>query len=121
MKDPKSAKFICLVYFDGKKLHAMPEAEKKAFDESSLAYDQALEKSGHYVLAEALHSPNAARTVTVRGTDIAVRNGPATEASEPLGGFILIRARDIEEAEKIAAGIPLAKLGSVEVRPIYEF
>jgi hypothetical protein len=121
MTDQKSAKFICLVYFDGKKLHAMSEAEKRDFDASSLAYDQALQKRGHYIIAEALHSPKAARTVVVRGKKVSVRDGLVTEAKEPLGGFILIRARDMEEAEKIAAGIPLAKLGSIEVRPIYEF
>jgi hypothetical protein len=121
MTDRKSAKFICLVYFDGKKLHAMSEAKKKAFDGSSYAYDLALQKSGHYLIAEALHSPKAARTVAVRGKKVSVKDGPVTEAKEPLGGFILIRARNMREAEKIAAGIPLAKLGSIEVRPIYEF
>jgi hypothetical protein len=121
MTDRKSAKFICLVYFDGKKLHAMSKAEKMAFDRSSLAYDQALQKSGHYILAEAFHSPKTARNVAVRGKNVSVKDGPFKNASEPLGGFILIRARDMGEAERIAAGIPLAKLGSIEVRPIYEF
>jgi hypothetical protein len=121
MTDRKSAKFVCLVYFDGKKLHAMSDADKKAFDESSHAYDQELQKSGHYIVAEALHSPKAARTVAVRGKKVSVKDGPVADAMEPLGGFILIRAANMREAEKIAAGIPLAKLGSIEVRPIYEF
>ena len=121
MTDKKQAKFICLVYFDGKKLGSMSEAEKKAFDGSSFAYDQTLEKSGHYIIAEAFHSPKAARTVTVRGKKVTVTEGPVKKAKEPLGGFILIRAGSMREAENIAAGIPLAKLGSIEVRPIYEF
>lgn len=121
MTDRKSAKFICLVYFDGKKLHVMSKTEKRAFDGSSHAYDQALQKGGHYIIAEALHSPKAARTVVVRGKKVSVKDGPATNAKEPLGGFILIRARNMGEAEKIAAGIPLARLGSIEVRPIYDF
>jgi hypothetical protein len=121
MTDRKSAKFICLVYFDGRKLHAMSKAEKKAFDESSHAYDQELQESGHYIVAEALHSPAAARTVAVRGKKASVKDGPVADSKEPLGGFILIRATNMREAEKIAAGIPLAKLGSIEVRPIYEF
>jgi hypothetical protein len=121
MKDRKFGKFICLVYFDGKKLQAMSEAERTAFDGSSHAYDQGLQKSGHYIIAEALHSPKAARTVAVRGKKVSVKDGPVKKFKEPLGGFILIRARNMVEAEKIAAGIPLAKLGSIEVRPIYEF
>jgi hypothetical protein len=99
----------------------MSETEKRAFDGSSLAYDQVLQKSGHYVIAEAFHPPKASRTVVVRGKKVSVKDGPVTNAKEPLGGFILIRARNMGEAEKIAAGIPLAKLGSIEVRPIYEF
>jgi len=121
MTDQKSAKFICLVHFDGKRLQAMSETERRALDGSSHAYDQALQKSGNYIIAEALHSPTVARTVVVRGTKVSVKDGPVTDAREPLGGFILIRARNMAEAETIAAGIPLAKLGSIEVRPIYEF
>jgi hypothetical protein len=121
MTDRKTPKFICLVYFDGKKLHAMSGPEKRAFDGASRAYDQALQKSGHYIVAEALHPPKAARTVAVRGKKVSVKDGPVKNAKEPLGGFILIRARNMREAEKIAAGIPLAKLGSIELRPIYEF
>jgi hypothetical protein len=121
MVDHKLSKFICLVYFDGKKLHAMSESEKQSFDESSHAYDKTLEKEGHYIIAEAFHSPKSARTVTVRSDKVSVKDGPFSEAVEPLGGFILIRAGNMKEAESIAAGIPLAKLGSIEIRQIYEF
>jgi hypothetical protein len=121
MTEQKLSKFICLVYFDGKKLQAMSDIERKTFDQSSYAYDQTLEKAGRYIIAEALHSPTAARTVSVRDDVTSVKDGPVADAKEPLGGFILIRAVNLAEAEQIAAGIPLAKLGSIEVRPIYEF
>ncbi|HEY3757313.1 MAG TPA: YciI family protein [Opitutaceae bacterium] len=121
MKATTTAKFICLVYFDGRKLQALTDAQRKAFDASSFAYDQLLMKRGRYVVAEAFHGPKAARTVKVRGKKVAAKDGPFAKAREPLGGFILIRAKNMREAEKIAAGIPLARLGSVEVRPIYDF
>jgi hypothetical protein len=58
--------------------------------------------------------------VRVRNGGISTTDGPFAETKEHLGGFILIEARDLNEAIQVAAGIPLAKLGSVEVRPIKE-
>jgi hypothetical protein len=71
--------------------------------------------------AEALQSPRSAVTVQVRNGETAVTDGPFIETKEHLGGFILIDARDLNDAIRVAAGIPLAKLGSIEVRPIYSF
>jgi len=121
MKNKKLLKFICLVYFNGKKLHSMKAKAKAAFDESSLAYDQLLQKKGHYVIAEALQSQNLARTVRVRAQKTTVVDGPFAKSKKPLGGFILIQAKNMKQAEAIAAGIPLATLGWVEVRPIFDF
>jgi hypothetical protein len=53
--------------------------------------------------------------------DVSTRNGPFLAANEILGGFIVIEAKDLDEAVRLAAGIPLAKLGSVEVRPVVDF
>lgn len=121
MKPKKLLKFICLVYFDGRKLQALTEAERSAFDDSSYAYDVSLQKKGSYIIAEALQSPRSARTVSVRGRKVTVVDGPFRAAREPLGGFILIQAPSRRAAERIAAGIPLAKLGSIEVRPVFDF
>jgi hypothetical protein len=121
MKTKKLLRFICLVYFDGRKLQAMTEAERKAFDASSYAYDVSLQKQGNYVIAEALQSQRSARTVTVREGKVAAADGPFRTAKEPLGGFILIQAKSMAAAEKIAAGIPLAKWGAIEVRPVFDF
>jgi hypothetical protein len=52
---------------------------------------------------------------------MSVTDGPFIETKEALGGFILINAKDLNEAIRIAAGIPLAKLGAIEVRPIHDF
>jgi hypothetical protein len=113
-------KYLCLVHFEGPKLAALSPDEKRALDRNSLAYDRELERSGHFVVAEALQSPEDASIVRVRDGKMSVTDGPFAETREQLGGFILIEARDMNEAIRLAAGIPLAKLGSIEVRPIYE-
>lgn len=114
-------RYLCQVWFDGTLLDKMSKPEKEALDRDSLAYDRELERTGHFVAAEALQSPQAAVTVKVRDGKASATDGPFIETKEHLGGFILIEAKDMEEAVRLAAGIPLAKLGSIEVRPIYEF
>jgi hypothetical protein len=114
-------KYLCQVWFDGGILETMPADEKKRLDRDSLQYDEDLVASGNMIVAEALQSPSAAVTVRVRGGEMSVTDGPFVETKEALGGFILINARDLNDAIRIAAGIPLAKLGAIEVRPIYSF
>lgn len=113
-------KYLCLVYFDGKVLDRMSETEKIAFDNESLAYDEELQRTGHFIAAEALDSVKSAVTVRVRNGKISTTDGPFAETKEHLGGFILIEARDLNEAMQIAAKIPLARFGGIEVRPIWE-
>jgi hypothetical protein len=119
MKSSTPKKYLCLVHFEGSNLTEMSEAERAQLDHDSLAYDRKIEKSGHLIAAQALQSANKARIVSVREGKTSVVDGPFTETKEQLGGFILIKAKNMGEAEKIAAGIPLAKLGRIEVRPIY--
>ena len=115
-------RFLCLVYIDPKRFEAM-SAEQKAIVDTSMQYDKELERAGHYVAAEALQSPRAARTVRVTGAGISVTDGPFAETKEHLGGFILVKAKDMEEALAIAARIPLARaeVARIEVRPVMEF
>ena len=112
-------KYLCLVYFEPKALRALSKPARIVLDRDSLAYDAFLQKSGHFLAAQALQSPSKARTVSVRRGKTLVTDGPFAETKEQLGGFILIQARTLREAVKIGAGIPLAKLGRIEVRPIY--
>ena len=116
-----SVKFICLVHFEGAKLQALSAAEKAALDRDSFGYDQTLQKEGHYIVAEALRAAKTARIVSVRQGEVTVTDGPLADTKEQLGGFILIQADSLGQAEKIAAGIPLAKLGRVEVRQTFDF
>jgi hypothetical protein len=112
-------KYLCLVYFEAKHLMALSRQERVVLDRDSLAYDKELESGGHFVAAEALQSPQRSRTVSVRQGKRLVIDGPFAETKEQLGGFILIQAKNMAQAVKLGAGIPLAKLGRIEVRPIY--
>ncbi len=113
-------KYLCLVYLEEKKLDAMSKTELDALIDERLAYDDVLRKSGHFIVAEPLQSVQAATTVRVRSGKVSITDGPFAETKEQLGGFFLINARDLNEAIQVAAKVPSARLGSVEVRPIWE-
>jgi hypothetical protein len=112
--------YVCLVYFDPKKVFG-GGAQAEAVLRDSGAYNDALRASGHMVMDQALQLPDQAMTVQVRDGKMSATDGPFMETKEMLGGFIVIEARDLNEAVRIAAGIPLAKLGSIEVRPVVDF
>ncbi|SDB31087.1 YciI family protein [Bauldia litoralis] len=113
-------KYLCLLYFDGKQLDAMSAEDKKTIDRDSLAYDRELERRGHFIAAQALQGPDSAVTVRIEGGKVSTTDGPYAETKEALGGFILIEADDLNQAIQLAGGIPLARRGAVEVRPIYD-
>ncbi|PZM17308.1 YciI family protein [Rhizobium tubonense] len=114
-------KYLCQVWMEDGMVDAMSVEDKKKLDRDSLAYDEVLVERGQLIAAEALQSPRSAVTVRVRDGEVLTTDGPYAETKEQLGGFILIDAKDMNDAIRIAAGIPLAKLCSVEVRPIYDF
>jgi hypothetical protein len=104
-------KYLCLVYLDEKRLDELPDAD-------CVAYDTAIRKSGNCLASEALQSVQTATTVRVRNGRLSITDGPFAETKEQLAGFYMIEARDLNEAIQIAAKIPPARVGSVEVRPI---
>ncbi len=113
-------KYLCLVLFDERKLDAMSEDESDALTDESLAYNEVLRKSGRFIATQALQPVEAATTVRVRNGRVSMTDGPFAETKEQLGGFILIDARDLDDAIQVASKIPLARLGSIEVRPVRE-
>jgi len=113
-------KYICLVYLVERDMSAMTKREADACTEESLAYDEALRKAGHLIVAHALQPVETATTVRVRNGKLSATDGPFAETTEQLDGFLLIEARDLNEAIQVAAGIPLARRGSIEVRPTGE-
>ena len=106
-------KYVCLVYLEGEKLHSVPDRECQACGDG-------FRTSGLLVAAEALQPIEAAATVRVRNGTLSVTDGPFAETKEQLAGFYLIEARDLNDAIQMAAKIPPAREGSIEVRPVRE-
>src|SRR5215831_11379264 len=113
-------KYLCLVYYDEQTLDAMPRDEFAVFSQEHLALDEDLIKNGHSIAAEALQPVQTAVTVRMRNGKLSTTDGPFAETKEQLGGFYLVEAADLNEAIQIAARIPSARLGSIEVRPIWD-
>jgi hypothetical protein len=109
-----------MVIVDEKRLRVMSESEAQALDNESLEYDDALRKGGHFLAAQALESVSAATTIRVRSGKVSITDGPFAETKEQIGGFILIKAKDLNEAIQLASHIPAIRFGAVEVRPIKE-
>ena len=114
-------KYLCLIYDDEKKMGAMSKNEADAFMGEYFAFTEGIRKSGHYVGGEALQPVHTATTVRVRNGKLSSTDGPFAETKEQLGGFYLVEARDLNDAIQVAARIPSARTGSVEVRPIMVF
>ncbi|KAA0943891.1 YciI family protein [Pseudomonas sp. ANT_H14] len=110
-------KYLCLVYSDEQLLHSLPESPN---DPECQAYAESVQGSGRMIAAEALESVTTATTVRMRNGKLSITDGPFAETKEQLAGFYLIDARDLNEAIQLAGGIPAARVGSVEVRPVRE-
>lgn len=111
--------YLCMVHVDGAMMAALTPAEDKALTRRSIAYDEELQRSGHFIASNALQGPESATVVRVRDGEVSMTDGPYVETKEHLGGFILIEARDLNEALAVAQKIPMAGFGSIEVRPEY--
>ena len=113
-------RYLCLIYDDEKKIEGMSKTESDKFMGEYFAFTDDIRKSGHMVQGEALQPVQTATTVRVRNGKLSTTDGPFAETKEQLGGFYLIEARDLNEAIQAAARIPSARLGSIEVRPIWD-
>jgi hypothetical protein len=112
-------KFLCLICAE-KVMEQMPEADvEKHFGEYKEFTDR-IKTSGHFIGANRLKPAATATTVRVRNGKVRTTDGPFAETKEQLGGYYLIEAKDLNEAIQVAAKIPGARLGCVEVRAIAE-
>jgi hypothetical protein len=110
-------KYILLIY-QGEQ--AMNEAERQHCYVESTQLAQDLHAKGQYLAAAPLHPVSMATSVRVRDGKPLVTDGPFAETREQLGGYFLIDAKDLDEAIGIAARIPGARRGTVEIRPVME-
>jgi hypothetical protein len=111
-------KYMLLVYLD--ELHAIDDAERQHCYVESAQLAQDLNSQGQYLAASPLHPTSTATSVRVRDGRPLVTDGPFAETREQLGGYFLIDAKDLDAAIGIAARIPGARRGTVEIRPVIE-
>jgi hypothetical protein len=112
-------KYVCLVYGEEKDLHAMTPERLAKLDADSMAYDRSLDQQGKLIIAQALQSVRTSKSVRRREGKRLITDGPFAETKEQLLGFVMIEADSLEQALDIAGDIPLAELGTIEVRAIY--
>jgi hypothetical protein len=110
--------YICLVYHEEQKLNALAPHELDALIRECGAWVEEL--GGHHVLSAGLQCVRTATTLRKRHGQLSLTDGPFAETKEFLGGFTLLDARDLNEAIQLAAKLPAARLGSVEVRPVLQ-
>lgn len=113
-------KYLCLFYFEEAKRAALTDAEATDLTKAALAYSDELRETGRYIASSPLAPVKEAATVRVVDGKLSATDGPFAETKEQLGGFIMIEARDLNEAIAVAAKMPVGRLGCVEVRPCRE-
>lgn len=113
-------RYLLMICAEEPRLDALPEADRERLARDHLAYVEDLRRHGRLVASHALQRSQAAVTVRVRNGNISVADGPFAETREQVGGFYLVEARDLNEAIQVAARIPCAPHGCVEVRPVGE-
>jgi hypothetical protein len=114
-------RYVLLIHDEERLWNDMPAAERDAMMGEYFAFTNGIRESGHYVAGEALQPAATATNVRVRGGQLQTTDGPFAETREQLGGFYMVDAASLEEAVAIAARIPSARLGTIEVRPVVDF
>ena len=114
-------KYLCLIYGEEKSREQYSTDQGEAMSHEYFAFTEDIRKSGHMLGGEALQPTTTATTVRVRNGKVSTTDGPFAETKEQLGGYYLIEGKDLNDAIQVAARIPGARTGSIEVRPIMVF
>jgi hypothetical protein len=110
--------YLLLIYGNEEYFGKLTKAEQDAISKEYGEYTKGIAQSGHYRGGNELAAISAATTVRVRDKKRLVTDGPFAETKEQLGGYYLIEGKDLDDALAVAARIPSARWGSIEVRPI---
>jgi len=113
-------KYMLLIYDDEKGWAKLSETERQQAMGEYMQLTQQIKSGGQYVASSQLHPTSAATSVRLRNGKRLATDGPFAETREQLGGYYLIEAKDLDEAIAIAARIPSARSGTIEVRPLVE-
>ena len=111
-------RYLFLTYSDERALEAMPQTERDMFASACQANDEALRQGGRLLYAQGIQS--SCTTVRVERDELCVGDGPLIATSEQLVGIFTVEARDLNEAIQVAARMPQARGGPIEVRPVAE-
>ena len=113
-------KYVLLIYHDEQAWNGLTEAEHQNIYGEYRQLIQKLQSNGQYLAGDELQPTTTAATVRVREAKQLVTDGPFAETREQLGGFFMIEATNLDEAQRIAAQIPSARMGSIEIRAVAE-
>ena len=112
-------KYLLLVCWDAERMDAQSEPDPGEAEEKSFPWLDELQARGIWVTGDQLAPPRRARSVRVRNGKASVTDGPFAETKEAVGGFDILECGSLEEAVEIAAGHPIAEMGTIEVRPLW--
>jgi hypothetical protein len=110
--------YLLLIYNNERNWMDLSENDAKGLTSEYMTFTDDIAKSGHYKGGNALEPTNTATTVRVRDGKRQTTDGPFAETREQLGGYYLVDAKDLDEAIRLAARIPGARTGGIEVRPV---
>ena len=113
--------YLLLIYQNEAEADAAGEAAMKQMHNEYRTFTQSIVQAGHFKAGDALKRTHTATTVRVRNGKTLTTDGPFAETREQLGGYYLVEAKDLDQAISIAARVPSAKFGSIEIRPVMVF
>jgi hypothetical protein len=113
--------YILLIYANEAEVKARPPEETQRINGEYMTFTASIKQSGHMRAGEPLEPSSTATVVRVKSGKTVRTDGPFAETREQLGGFYIVEAKDLDEAVGLAARIPSAKTGAIEVRPIMKF
>jgi hypothetical protein len=111
--------YLLLIYSNEAETQALGEAALKKMSDEYMEFTKSIVQAGQFKAGDRLKPISTASTVRVRNGKAAITDGPFAETREQLGGYYLIEAKNLDEATAIAARIPGARIGSIEVRPVW--